>query len=243
MCHFLRLRDTSSGGACRFCMGVLELDSERALLGRNHNLVLAGQPADSPVKNGCLAVHLFLVLREGQLTSVVEGVPDNSSGGSNFFLHHHSPCRRKHECLVSQVAATADGSQARAALARTGTFLLITAALSSVISSMPSLSVAFTLSGSIWQGRSNTRKTWFERRSEKMVSPSFCSDASCRLPVMHTERGATRTSRFCLLNPGTSARMVSPISVSVISTGTLSRISDRAVSQCSRSWPCADPPD
>src|SRR6266571_4712426 len=124
-------------------------------------------------------------------TSFFEGVPDNSSGGSNFFLHHHSPCRRKHECLVSQVAATADGSQARAALARTGTFLLISAALSSVISSMPSLSIAFTLSGSIWQGRSNTRKIWFERRSEKMVSPSFCSDASCRLPVMHTERGAT----------------------------------------------------
>src|SRR6266705_5669034 len=166
MCHFLRLRDTSSGGACRFCMGVLELDSERALLGRNHNLVLAGQPADSPVKDGCLAVQLFLELREGQLTSVVEGVPDNSSCGSNFFLHQNSPCRRKHERLVSQVAATADGSQARAALARTGTFLPISAALSRVISRMPPLNVASVKSVSIWEGRSKTRKIWFERRSE-----------------------------------------------------------------------------
>jgi hypothetical protein len=61
------------------------------------------------------------------------------------------PRIRKQDC------PPAEADQAAAAFARTGTFLAVST-FDSVTSRMPSLRVAFTPSGSILAGRSNTRK-------------------------------------------------------------------------------------
>src|SRR6266481_3652923 len=63
------------------------------------------------------------------------------------------------------VASAADADQAVADLARTGTFLP-NPTFSNLISSKPSLTVAFTPSGSISAGRPTTRKMCLVCRSE-----------------------------------------------------------------------------
>src|SRR6266481_1442602 len=59
----------------------------------------------------------------------------------------------------------ADADQAAAALARTGTFFP-NPTFNNSISSRPPLTLAFTRSGSISDGRPTTRKMCLERRSE-----------------------------------------------------------------------------
>jgi len=89
---------------------------------------------------------------------------NNSTFRRRFYPPFQTEAARPVSQLETECPPT-DADQAVAALAITGIFLPIPT-FSSLISSMPSLSVAFTLSGSIWDGRSNTRKIWFERRSE-----------------------------------------------------------------------------
>src|SRR5665811_711443 len=55
-----------------------------------HDFVLACQPADGPVEEGCLALHQFLELCDRELTVGVETVPDRACHLANFVFHHNS---------------------------------------------------------------------------------------------------------------------------------------------------------
>ena len=73
--------------ASRFSPRVLQLDTERTLLGRDHDLVFAREPTDRPVEDRGLALHLLLQLRQRQFTFPVERLPDFSGGPANLIVH------------------------------------------------------------------------------------------------------------------------------------------------------------
>ncbi len=72
-------------------------------------------------------------------------------------VEHAEPARIAAVHRFERRPPGAEADQAAAAFVRTGTFLAVST-FASVISRMPLLRVAFTPSGSILAGRSNTRK-------------------------------------------------------------------------------------
>src|SRR5229473_3844727 len=72
---------------CQTHFGDPDWHSERALLGRDHNLVFARQPPNCPVEGGFLSFYRFLQFAEGQFAPRVERIPDRSGSLADFFFH------------------------------------------------------------------------------------------------------------------------------------------------------------
>ena len=70
---------------CQTHFGDPDWHSERALLGRDRNLVFARQPLNCPVEHGFLPFYRYLQLAEGLFAPRVERIP-NGSGSLDFFF-------------------------------------------------------------------------------------------------------------------------------------------------------------
>ena len=70
---------------CQTYFGDPDWHSERALLGRDRNLVFARQPLNCPVERGFLPFYRYLQLAEGLFAPRVERIP-NGSGSLDFFF-------------------------------------------------------------------------------------------------------------------------------------------------------------
>jgi len=72
-----------------FCLthfGDPDWHSERALLGRDRNLVFARQPLNCPVERGFLPFYRYLQLAEGLFAPRVERIPNGSGSLADFFF-------------------------------------------------------------------------------------------------------------------------------------------------------------
>ena len=73
-------------GARCVCLLLFQADSERALLGRDRNLVFARQPPNCPVERGFVPFYRYLQLAEGLFAPRVERIPNGSGSLADFFF-------------------------------------------------------------------------------------------------------------------------------------------------------------
>ncbi len=71
---------------CQTHFGDPDCHSERALLGRDRNLVFARQPLNCPVERGFLPFYRYLQLAEGLFAPRVERIPNGSGSLADFFF-------------------------------------------------------------------------------------------------------------------------------------------------------------
>ena len=81
----LALAEIWRTAARRLCVLLSQADSERALLGRIHNLVFARQPTDGPVEERSFCFHLVLQLCERQFALGTERLPNCPCSLADFF--------------------------------------------------------------------------------------------------------------------------------------------------------------